>query len=248
MPLFVNSSPVRVVPMHPVPTVRREGELWEGMPLRTLYVRALSTCWPLNPLADSARQVIDTGLDETSCFFTNDEDGEEVDHGYYFEELFVGSSQSQLIYFPFFEGGDFTYDEDRRKVIAAWKPLSILPRRSPKISPESARGRPEVFYGNSPTDYPRSNDKVRGFVSSISTLGVVVGANRHPLAWCSDSIPAMVWYQLGAPLPSLVTGCNFMTASPRMGSLSSTHLQRISVFFLGCFLPLPPVPTGHSVH
>ncbi|CAM9691381.1 unnamed protein product [Scytosiphon promiscuus] len=31
-------------------------------------------------------QVIDSGLDETSCFFANDESGEEVMHGHYFEE------------------------------------------------------------------------------------------------------------------------------------------------------------------
>ncbi|CBN77322.1 peptidase S8 and S53 [Ectocarpus siliculosus] len=62
-------------------------------------------------------QVVDTGLDETSCFFIDD-GGEEVDHGYYFEELFVGSAgSSQLIYFPVFDEGDFTYAEERRKVI-----------------------------------------------------------------------------------------------------------------------------------
>ncbi|CAM9548318.1 unnamed protein product, partial [Hapterophycus canaliculatus] len=31
-------------------------------------------------------QVIDSGVDETSCFFANDESGEEVAHGHYFEE------------------------------------------------------------------------------------------------------------------------------------------------------------------
>ncbi|CAM9635784.1 unnamed protein product [Ectocarpus sp. 4 AP-2014] len=61
-------------------------------------------------------QVVDTGLDETSCFFIDD-GGEEVDHGYYFEELFVSSSSSQLFYIPLFEAGDFTYTEERRKVI-----------------------------------------------------------------------------------------------------------------------------------
>ncbi|CAN0335611.1 unnamed protein product, partial [Ectocarpus fasciculatus] len=61
-------------------------------------------------------QVVDTGLDETSCFFIDD-DGEEVEHGHFFEELFVSSSSSQLVYVPLFEGGDFTYSEDRRKVI-----------------------------------------------------------------------------------------------------------------------------------
>ncbi|CAN0316610.1 unnamed protein product, partial [Scytosiphon promiscuus] len=31
-------------------------------------------------------QIIDTGVDETSCYFIDD-DGEEVDHGYYYDEL-----------------------------------------------------------------------------------------------------------------------------------------------------------------
>ena len=35
---------------------------------------------------DMPHQVVDSGLDETSCFFV-DEDGEEVTHGHYYEEL-----------------------------------------------------------------------------------------------------------------------------------------------------------------
>ncbi|CAN0522044.1 unnamed protein product, partial [Scytosiphon promiscuus] len=31
-------------------------------------------------------QVVDSGVDETSCFFV-DKDGEEVIHGHYYEEL-----------------------------------------------------------------------------------------------------------------------------------------------------------------
>ena len=39
-------------------------------------------------------QVVDTGLDETSCFFIDD-DGEELPHGYYYERFgFVLSSSS----------------------------------------------------------------------------------------------------------------------------------------------------------
>lgn len=34
----------------------------------------------------SYSKVIDTGVDETSCFFADDESGEEVAHGHYFEE------------------------------------------------------------------------------------------------------------------------------------------------------------------
>lgn len=32
-------------------------------------------------------QVIDTGLDETSCFFVHDEAGDQIAHGYYYDEM-----------------------------------------------------------------------------------------------------------------------------------------------------------------
>lgn len=62
-------------------------------------------------------QIIDTGLDETSCFFV-DEDGLEVEHGYYFEELgFVGEPSFDLSnVVKIFEGGSFPFDLTRRKV------------------------------------------------------------------------------------------------------------------------------------
>eukprot|EP00752_Nemacystus_decipiens_P002497 g2346.t1 len=78
-------------------------------------------------------QVVDTGLDETSCFFA-DGDGQEIPHGYYFEELSEGgfrfpTSQGDYYYYtsqgayPYsyvpevFEGGDFSFDLSRRKVV-----------------------------------------------------------------------------------------------------------------------------------
>ncbi|CAM9790716.1 unnamed protein product, partial [Ectocarpus fasciculatus] len=64
-------------------------------------------------------QVIDSGLDETSCYFIDD-DGEEVDHGYYFNELgqaaVYGYTSSDEIPNNF-DGGDFSYYPDRRKII-----------------------------------------------------------------------------------------------------------------------------------
>lgn len=57
-------------------------------------------------------QVIDSGLDETSCFFLDD-DGEEIEHGYYFEELAMASSGTAAV---IFKGGDFPVDLTRRKV------------------------------------------------------------------------------------------------------------------------------------
>lgn len=68
-------------------------------------------------------QVTDTGLDYNSCFFV-DEDGVEVEHGHYFEELGVQASalstwsadnvnfQAAMV----FAGGDFKFDLGRRKV------------------------------------------------------------------------------------------------------------------------------------
>ena len=70
---------------------------------------ASSSCTPRN-------QIIDTGMDETSCFFI-DEDGQEVEHGYYFEELgFVGEPSFGGNHVAPFEGGSFPFDLSRRKV------------------------------------------------------------------------------------------------------------------------------------
>ena len=63
-------------------------------------------------------QVVDTGLDETSCYFV-DEDGEEIAHGHYFEEL--GFTSGSDVYAPF-TGGDFSYDLNRRKVRRTYAP------------------------------------------------------------------------------------------------------------------------------
>ena len=71
-------------------------------------------------------QVVDSGLDETSCFFIDD-DEEEIEHGHYFEELaifIVGllTASSREIFSSYisalgvFEGGDFSYNTSRRKV------------------------------------------------------------------------------------------------------------------------------------
>ncbi|CAN0100531.1 unnamed protein product, partial [Ascophyllum nodosum] len=72
-------------------------------------------------------QVVDSGLDETSCFFIDD-DGGEVEHGHYFEELarvesyfltassFYRYSTNTAVH-EVFNGGDFVYDTSRRKVI-----------------------------------------------------------------------------------------------------------------------------------
>lgn len=66
------------------------------------------------------RQIVDTGLDYSSCFFI-DSDGEEVAHGHYFLEIGVASSvypssytQSSQVAVAY--GGDFHADKTRRKV------------------------------------------------------------------------------------------------------------------------------------
>ncbi|CAM9536300.1 unnamed protein product, partial [Laminaria digitata] len=92
-------------------------------------------------------QVIDSGVDETSCFFIDD-DGQEVTHGHYYEELWVPlpptpspsaaflptsgtvplslsqgvlavttATVSPTLAFQIFEGGDFSIYPDRRKII-----------------------------------------------------------------------------------------------------------------------------------
>lgn len=67
------------------------------------------------------RQIVDSGLNETSCFFA-DGDGKGVEHGYYFEELgssnpyFSSSSDSFSKFYGLYDGGHFAYDSSRRKV------------------------------------------------------------------------------------------------------------------------------------
>lgn len=67
------------------------------------------------PLPHPVHQIIDSGLDETSCYFA-DGDGEEVTHGHYFDELSESHSSVSLPAYTIFEGGDFSFDPSRRKV------------------------------------------------------------------------------------------------------------------------------------
>lgn len=66
--------------------------------------------------------MVDTGLDYSSCFFI-DEDGEEVRHGFYFDEIglpddFYSATASSSTFSAraVFNGGDFHADINRRKV------------------------------------------------------------------------------------------------------------------------------------
>eukprot|EP00903_Cladosiphon_okamuranus_P015158 g14016.t1 len=76
-------------------------------------------------------QIVDSGLDETSCFFA-DGDGRQVTHGYYFEELSeslpVITSEGEAFSYTAlgypdtfrvdaFQGGDFSFDLSRRKIV-----------------------------------------------------------------------------------------------------------------------------------
>lgn len=63
------------------------------------------------------RQVLDTGLDETSCFFI-DGDGQEVTHGYYYDAMGSPASSTFSSYSTYgvFQGGDFSFYPERRKV------------------------------------------------------------------------------------------------------------------------------------
>ncbi|CAM9423631.1 unnamed protein product, partial [Ectocarpus sp. 12 AP-2014] len=69
-------------------------------------------------------QIVDTGLDVNSCFFVDEDGGEGVAHGYYFEEIGVEASalSSWFTSWDFnlqiarvFTGGDFNFDLSRRK-------------------------------------------------------------------------------------------------------------------------------------
>lgn len=89
-----------------------------GCPIVKKTLSASRKWFPRAP----AEQIIDTGLDETSCFFA-DGDGEDVTHGHYFEELsekFTTITSQEEYYgtvgFEEFEGGDFSFDLSRRKV------------------------------------------------------------------------------------------------------------------------------------
>lgn len=59
------------------------------------------------------QQIIDTGLDETSCFFA-DEDGLEIEHGSYFDGLM--EEDGDVVPVPS-HSDSYYYDLTRRKVI-----------------------------------------------------------------------------------------------------------------------------------
>lgn len=56
-------------------------------------------------------QIVDSGLDQESCFF-RDEDGERVDGGHYYDEVAAGSDYFLVT----FTGGYYPHDLTRRKV------------------------------------------------------------------------------------------------------------------------------------
>ena len=78
-------------------------------------------------------QVIDSGLDESSCYFAHDAEGDHVTHGYYYDELGFNfdfetisyrtnlpssyyTSESYFHHVEEFSGGDFSVYPERRKV------------------------------------------------------------------------------------------------------------------------------------
>ncbi|CAM9132446.1 unnamed protein product, partial [Laminaria digitata] len=107
---------------------------WHSKRLYNAAARAMiqSATLKETPLSDAGLdgtgeiiQVVDSGLDETSCFFA-DGDGQQVAHGHYYEELALiepsssedpASSEPVLSSPLVFEGGDFPFSPDRRKII-----------------------------------------------------------------------------------------------------------------------------------
>lgn len=79
--------------------------------------------WLSSSPRPGCRQVVDTGVDVSSCFFV-DEDKKEVEHGHFFEEIGVSAdefssvslSSSDAHIGTVFKGGYFPFDLSRRKV------------------------------------------------------------------------------------------------------------------------------------
>lgn len=66
-------------------------------------------------------KVVDTGLDETSCFFA-EADGSEIEHGHYLDEFaFLSYPHSYGNAAVAFNGGSFPVNMTRRKVRATTK-------------------------------------------------------------------------------------------------------------------------------
>lgn len=65
-----------------------------GLTLLSKLAKALD--FVTSPRVPAPCQVIDTGLDESSCFFAHDESGDHVPHGYYYDEWGVNFDFSSL--------------------------------------------------------------------------------------------------------------------------------------------------------
>ncbi|CBJ33955.1 conserved unknown protein [Ectocarpus siliculosus] len=96
-------------------------------------------------------QIVDTGLDVNSCFFVDEDGGEGVAHGHYFEEIGVEASalSSWFTSWDFnlqiarvFTGGDFNFDLSRRKYFWAGYEAIDLDRLCPRLDCDD---RPEEY-------------------------------------------------------------------------------------------------------
>lgn len=87
-----------------------------------VYISGIRGCWRgvdagdyylCISLTESLRclQVVDSGLDQESCFF-RDEDGVHVEGGHYYDEIAIGDN----FFLVDFDGGYYPYDLERRKV------------------------------------------------------------------------------------------------------------------------------------
>lgn len=102
-------------------------------PCRSLTRTCTVAPSPTFSLALFPCQVVDTGLNETSCFFA-DGDGKTIQHGHYFQDVgttnprFTSSSDVSWSRFRTVEdGGDFTHFPDRRKVRPPTPPKACNP-------------------------------------------------------------------------------------------------------------------------
>eukprot|EP00752_Nemacystus_decipiens_P004360 g3984.t1 len=122
-------------------------------------------------------QVIDTGVDESSCFFAHEENGEHVPHGYYFDEWGIN--------FDFPSASDSPTDDDRRRGPGPVSGSSSIQRDRRPISSTTTTDYQyvSVFEGGDFTVYPdrrkiiqyinliKSDDEVQSHGSSFITDG-----------------------------------------------------------------------------
>ena len=131
----------------------------------------------IDGVTDMPHQVIDSGLDETSCFFIDD-DGQEVTHGHYYEELGLKplppSYPSSYYYFTWYTSTYFS---------SSWTTHS--PTSSPSSSTHS------TTQSSSSSTFPTSSPSSSSYSptsSPSSSYYYATGSSSTPSSTSSDSV------------------------------------------------------------